>query len=176
VTDDRRDPNRPDRRQLPLRRGGRRAVDQPSDTAWTVSQLAYYIGMSADFIERQIDVRKIKATRLGTAIRISTIEVFRYLDEQEFPRPSQEWMARRHLIPSNGARAIDQPSETAWSPTQVAYYIGMSADFVRSEIRAGDIKASMFGREWRIATVEVIKYLDARQFPPPTEREAAERE
>ncbi len=64
-------------------------------------------------------------------------------------------------------RPIEMPSGPAWTTGQLAFHIGMSVDFVASEIRAGEIIASKFGREWRIAAVEVRRYLAAKEFPLP---------
>lgn len=59
----------------------------------------------------------------------------------------------------------DAPGE-AWTPSQLAFYIGMSVDFVTAEIRAGELPASKFGREWRIYKADVLAYLSAKEFRP----------
>jgi excisionase family DNA binding protein len=56
---------------------------------------------------------------------------------------------------------------TAWSPAQLAHYIGMSYDFVLAEIAAGEIKASRFGAHWRIHSSAVWEYLTGKGFPVP---------
>jgi hypothetical protein len=38
---------------------------------------------------------------------------------------------------------------------------------VDTEIKAGEIVASQFGREYRIAAAEVRRYLEAKGFPLP---------
>jgi excisionase family DNA binding protein len=55
----------------------------------------------------------------------------------------------------------------AWSPRQLADAIGMSKNFVLSEIHAGEIKALKFGNRFRIRAEEVAKYLLRRSFPSP---------
>jgi excisionase family DNA binding protein len=74
---------------------------------------------------------------------------------------------RRASPRAGGRRAVDEPMGPAWTIGQLAYQIGMSNDFVISEIRAHEIVASKFGREWRIASSEVRRYLLAKQFPLP---------
>ena len=61
---------------------------------------------------------------------------------------------------------MNQPV-TAWSPSQLADYIGMSYDFVLGEIAAGELKASRFGVAWRIHSDDVRRYLDGKGFPVP---------
>lgn len=73
----------------------------------------------------------------------------------------------RRAVRRGGRRAMDTPTGGAWSPGQLAFHIGMSHDFVLAEIRAGEIVASPFGRQWRIATAEVVRYLTAKRFPLP---------
>ncbi len=65
-----------------------------------------------------------------------------------------------------GRRSIDRPIN-AWSTGQLAYHIGMRSEFVLTEIRAGQIKASMFGHEYRIHSDEVRRYLESKGFPVP---------
>lgn len=55
----------------------------------------------------------------------------------------------------------------AWSTGQLAQCIGMSSDFVVDEIRAGELTASKFGREYRISVAEVRRYLVSKGFPLP---------
>ena len=43
----------------------------------------------------------------------------------------------------------------------------MSQGFVLGEIKAKEITASQFGREYRIAAAEVRRYLDSKGFPLP---------
>lgn len=65
-------------------------------------------------------------------------------------------------------RGMSEPSPiTAWTPNQVAMYIGMSYDFVLGEISAGELKASRFGAHWRIHSSEVWRYLAGKGFPVP---------
>lgn len=73
---------------------------------------------------------------------------------------------RRIGRPPGGRRAVDQPVN-AWSTGQMAYFIGMSSGFVVSEIKAGELRASIFGGEYRIAIVEVRRYLKEKNFPLP---------
>jgi len=56
---------------------------------------------------------------------------------------------------------------TAWTPAQLAQYIGMSYDFVLQEIAAGELKASRFGAHWRIHSSAVWDYLTGKGFPVP---------
>lgn len=74
---------------------------------------------------------------------------------------------RRAAHRAGGRRSVDEPTGPAWTIGQLAYQIGMSNDFVISEIRANELVASKFGREWRIAAAEVRRYLLAKQFPLP---------
>lgn len=74
---------------------------------------------------------------------------------------------RRSGPRQGGRRASDRPSGNAWTTAQVAYHIGMSAGFVLCEIKAGDIVASQFGREWRITRAEVCRYCEAKGWPSP---------
>jgi len=69
----------------------------------------------------------------------------------------------RRRQPRGGRRAGD----SAWSTTDLANCIGMSASFVRDEIEAGEISAVRFGREWRVPHAEVIRYLTAKGWPLP---------
>jgi excisionase family DNA binding protein len=53
------------------------------------------------------------------------------------------------------------------SPRDVAEAIGMSVDFVYLEIEQGELTASRFGRQYRIAFVEVVRYFEEKRFPMP---------
>lgn len=68
---------------------------------------------------------------------------------------------------SGGRRASDRPTGNGWSTGQLAHHIGMSGAFVRGEIESGEIVASRFGSEWRIAAAEVRRYLLAKGYPLP---------
>jgi hypothetical protein len=74
---------------------------------------------------------------------------------------------RRGARIAGGRRATDQPSGNGWSTGQLGHHIGMSGNFVRSEIESGELVASRFGSEWRIAAAEVKRYLLAKGFPLP---------
>lgn len=82
-------------------------------------------------------------------------------------RRNQEQPDRRSGPRGGGRRATDEAHGPAWTTGQLAHEIGMSADFVVSEIRAGELVASKFGREYRIAAAEIRRYLTARRFPVP---------
>ena len=82
---ERRDPTRPDRRKILYRAGGRRASDQ--QVPWTTTQLAAWIGMSADFVLREIYARELVASQFGREYRIPVAEVKRYLQVKAFPVP-----------------------------------------------------------------------------------------
>ncbi len=79
---------------------------------------------------------------------------------------------RRSGPRQGGRRASDRPSGNAWTTAQVAYHIGMSPGFVLCEIKAGDIVASQFGREWRITHAEVVRYCEAKGWPAPSAPDA----
>jgi excisionase family DNA binding protein len=64
---------------------------------------------------------------------------------------------RRHGIARDGRRATD-----AWTVTELAREIGMSPEFVRAEIVAGELQASRFGREYRLQSEIVVRYLVAK--------------
>lgn len=51
------------------------------------------------------------------------------------------------------------------STLDMAARTGMSAEFVRLEIEAGELHAIRFGRVWRIPAEEADRYLAAKQFP-----------
>lgn len=68
-----------------------------------------------------------------------------------------------------------KPRGDIWTPRQLAEVIGMSTQFVLTEIRAGELQASRFGSVWRIRSTEVARYLAEKQFPmPDAERDATE--
>ena len=54
-----------------------------------------------------------------------------------------------------------------WTTTDLAQWTGMSADFVLDEIRSGELRAARFGRHYRIAFPEVLRYLRAKGFSLP---------
>ena len=61
-----------------------------------------------------------------------------------------------------------------WATTDVAAWTGMSTDFVLDEIRSGELRAARFGRHYRIAFPDVVRYLRTKGFllpvsetPPP---------
>jgi excisionase family DNA binding protein len=74
---------------------------------------------------------------------------------------------RKLLLRPGGRRATDRPTGNGWTTGQLAHHIGMSRGFVLSEIKAREIIASQFGREWRIAAAEVRRYLESKGFPLP---------
>jgi excisionase family DNA binding protein len=67
---------------------------------------------------------------------------------------------------------MDRPLGHAWTPAQLAIHIGMSSGFVLAEIRAKELAASQFGREWRIHEREVHRYCAAKGWPLPTSDDA----
>lgn len=73
----------------------------------------------------------------------------------------------RRMLRGGGRRAVDKPTGNAWTTGQLAYHIGMSPGFVLAEIRAKEIVASQFGREFRIARAEVERYCLAKGWPLP---------
>jgi hypothetical protein len=70
---------------------------------------------------------------------------------------------RRAAAGMGGRRATDHSIPLR----PLAEAIGMSADFLLKEIAAGELKASQFGREWRVPTLEACRYLDAKGWPLP---------
>lgn len=60
---------------------------------------------------------------------------------------------------------ISVPIEKQWlSVADIAVYMGVSAHVVTSILRAGEMPAVKFGREWRVARGDLEKYLNqARQ-------------
>ena len=52
-------------------------------------------------------------------------------------------------------------------PRAIADVIGMSLDFVYTEIRAGELEAIKVGREFRIERAEAVRYLRALHAPVP---------
>jgi len=56
---------------------------------------------------------------------------------------------------------IPVPIDKQWlSVADVASYIGVSAHVVRSMLRTGEVPAVKFGREWRVARVDLESYLN----------------
>lgn len=82
-------------------------------------------------------------------------------------RRDPEQPDRRTGPRQGGRRCTDAPTGNAWTTSQLAYHIGMSRDFILGEIDAGEIVASRFGREYRIARAEVVRYLTVKRFPLP---------
>ena len=74
---------------------------------------------------------------------------------------------QRRRTRATGRRSTDIPI-VGWSTVQLAYWIGMSKDFVIGEIQAREIKATMFGVEYRIHATEVKRYLLAKGWPLPS--------
>lgn len=73
----------------------------------------------------------------------------------------------QHQAPRvNGRRASDPQG---WSTERLAGAIGMSSDFVLGEIKAGELRASLFGRVYRIHVDEVRRYVQAKGWPPPAD-------
>ena len=60
------------------------------------------------------------------------------------------------------------PTPRPWATTDVATWTGMSTDFVRDEIRCGELRAARFGRHYRIAFLDVLRYLRAKGFSLPS--------
>lgn len=60
---------------------------------------------------------------------------------------------------------INVPIEKQWlSVADIAVYMGVSPHVVTSMLRAGDLPAVKFGREWRVARRDLETYLNrARQ-------------
>lgn len=60
---------------------------------------------------------------------------------------------------------ISIPLEKQWlSVADIAVYMGVSPHVVTSILRAGELPAVKFGREWRVARADLQKYLNqARQ-------------
>jgi excisionase family DNA binding protein len=60
---------------------------------------------------------------------------------------------------------ISIPLEKQWlSVADIAVYMGVSPHVVTSMLRAGEMPAVKFGREWRVARADLQKYLNqARQ-------------
>lgn len=57
-----------------------------------------------------------------------------------------------------------------WSTHDLAAWTGMSAQFFRREIGAGELRAVRFGRVWRIHVNEVTRYLANKGFSVPAIR------
>ena len=60
-------------------------------------------------------------------------------------------------------------AQRPWTTTDLARWTGMSADFVLDEIRAGELQAARFGRHYRIAFTEVLRYLREKGFSLPSD-------
>lgn len=72
-----------------VRKGGRPSVKKPTSAhAWSVSQLAEWIGMSKQFVRNEIKAKEIKASTFGGEYRIPTGEVLRYLEAKGWPTPA----------------------------------------------------------------------------------------
>lgn len=74
--------------------------------------------------------------------------------------------------PPTGRRSVDVPAN-AWSTGQMAFWVGMRTETILREIEAGELRASMFGREYRIHVAEVRRYLISKDFPMPDWMKAA---
>ena len=74
--------------------------------------------------------------------------------------------------PPAGRRSVDVPAN-AWSTGQMAYWVGMRSETILREIEAGQLRASMFGCEYRIHVGEVRRYLQSKGFPLPEWMRAA---
>jgi len=56
---------------------------------------------------------------------------------------------------------INVPIDKQWlSVAEVASYMGVSVHVVTSMLRAGDMPGVKFGREWRVARVDLESYLN----------------
>jgi len=56
---------------------------------------------------------------------------------------------------------ITVPIDKQWlSVAEVASYMGVSAHVVTSLLRAGEMPGVKFGREWRVARVDLESYLN----------------
>ena len=60
-------------------------------------------------------------------------------------------------------------AQRPWTTTDLARWTGMSADFALDEIRAGELHAARFGRQYRIAFTEVRRYLREKGFSLPSD-------
>lgn len=69
--------------------------------------------------------------------------------------------------PQTSHRASTDGPPAAWSTTDLAVWTGMSAEFFRDEIAAGELRAVRFGRVWRIHVGEVTRYLANKGFSIP---------
>ena len=59
---------------------------------------------------------------------------------------------------------ITVPIDKQWlSVAEVASYMGVSAHVVTSMLRAGEVPGVKFGREWRVARVDLESYLNRGQ-------------
>jgi hypothetical protein len=79
---ERRRPLGPDRRAV-AGMGGRRATDH----SIPLRPLAEAIGMSADFLLKEIAAGELKAVQFGRAWRVPTFEACRYLSDKGWPLP-----------------------------------------------------------------------------------------
>jgi excisionase family DNA binding protein len=90
MSNDRRDPHRPDRRRLlsgARLTCGRRSSDAATGQGWTVGQLAYLIQVSDDFILGEIRTGAILASKFGREYRIAPSAVRDYLLAKRYPLP-----------------------------------------------------------------------------------------
>ena len=71
-------------------------------------------------------------------------------------------------MPRVGVRdSVPRATRRPWTTTEVAAWTGMSTDFVLDEIRSGELRAARFGRHYRIAFGEVLRYLREKGFTLP---------
>ncbi len=71
-----------------VRKGGRPRASKPTSAhAWSVSQLADWIGMSKQFVRNEIKAKELQASTFGGEYRIPTGEVVRYLEAKGWPTP-----------------------------------------------------------------------------------------
>ena len=71
-------------------------------------------------------------------------------------------------MPRVGVRdSVLRATRRPWATSDVAAWTGMSTDFVLDEIRSGELRAARFGRHYRIAFGEVLRYLRDKGFPLP---------
>jgi excisionase family DNA binding protein len=56
---------------------------------------------------------------------------------------------------------ITVPSDKQWlSVAEIASYMGVSVHVVTSMLRAGEMPGIKFGREWRVARVDLESYVN----------------
>ena len=65
--------------------------------------------------------------------------------------------------------SVVRATRRPWATTDVAAWTGMSTDFVLDEIRSGELRAARFGRHYRIAFPDVVRYLRAKGFLLPAD-------